>query len=440
MNLIKVENIKELFVFHNKIGNRYFLLTRDGSSIILSRKDYFSLKNNKINEELKNRLLNRNLFEYQLVEVIKEVRPTFYLIEITQQCNLKCKYCFRGEHNNKVISFEMLEKVLSNIYVTIKKYNINNFSIQPWGGEPLLYMDRVLFIREYFDKLNLHPHISIETNGVLLNVETLKKLLVADIYIGISIDGIKEIQDNQRPCLYEGQSSSDIVRENIIKIKNKYPNYSFGSISVYTKESLFFLEKNIKYISEDLLINNLKLNIVKDNSYFDGLSMNEKEIEDFYCRMFRYIRKNNQIVESNIFERAYNLIFNYNNNICISLGCMGGYKMVAYSVDGELYNCELIGMDNQKIGNINDDIVDSIEKGIESYNPYYNDKQTEECKSCPWWHFCKGGCSANCLRQNTKYDIDGCIINKTLYPLIINSILKKDKLYKAIIKRYGGRK
>lgn len=443
MKIIKIHNIKEVFVFTKKFRKDCFLLSKDGCSILLSKREYRLISQGKINDKIKTKLERRNMFENQKVIEEKVVKPTFYLIEITQQCNLNCNYCFRGEHNSKVISYETLEKVLENIYHTVKENNIKNFSIQPWGGEPLLYIDRIAFIRNYFNKLNLYPNISVETNGIMLNLDNFEKLLEADIHIGLSIDGVKEIQDFQRPFIGDGvKSSSDIIEKNILKIKEKYPLYNFGSISVYTSSSLPYIKSNIEYLYKKLFIKSIKFNVVKDNSFHNGIGLNENQIKELYLKLYKIIKKYNEknmnIVEANIFERTLNLLYNYKKNICISSGCMGGYKMVAYSTDGELYNCELIGMENQKIGGIKDDIVSSIRKNIDENNPYYNEKKNDDCLKCPWWQFCKGGCSASCLRQNTKYDVDGCIINKTLYPLIINSILNKDKLYKSIVKNYKG--
>jgi uncharacterized radical SAM superfamily Fe-S cluster-containing enzyme len=52
-----------------------------------------------------------------------------YLVDITNKCNIKCKYCYH-DNNNQIIPFEM---VMSDIYD-----NINLGPIFLTGGEPTL--------------------------------------------------------------------------------------------------------------------------------------------------------------------------------------------------------------------------------------------------------------------------------------------------------------
>ena len=57
-----------------------------------------------------------------------------YIFYLTNSCNLKCKYCYEKNKLNKVIDFNIIERLLK------KRINSKdtNTTIAFFGGEPLL--------------------------------------------------------------------------------------------------------------------------------------------------------------------------------------------------------------------------------------------------------------------------------------------------------------
>ena len=76
-----------------------------------------------------------------------------------------------------------------------KKYNIKDFCIQPWGGEPLIAFDKIKRMDDAFKSADLHPLISIETNASLITEELAEEASKRNIRLGISIDGHSEVQN-----------------------------------------------------------------------------------------------------------------------------------------------------------------------------------------------------------------------------------------------------
>lgn len=357
---------------------------------------------------------------------------------MTNGCNLNCVYCFRGEHKDKKISFETLDNVLNSIieYSTKKK---SNFVIQAWGGEPLIEIKKVLYIRKYFNHLGIHPSITVETNGLLLNEKNVTKLLSNDISFGISIDGDKIVQDGQRP-LPDGSGSFDLIKNNILKIKQKYPLLPLSALVVITKESYKRVKEIIDCLVKELGFTNLKINLVRSNDSSPKKieELNDKEIRWTYNTVFwkinELVSKGYKISEGNISIRASNLFKGNIQDICLSRGCQGGYKMIAFDVNGEIYNCELIGDESQHIGNYNSDFDQSVIASKESGNPYFKEKKIDKCNKCKYYEFCKGGCSTHILHTNKDIDEQMCSINKKLYPLIKLSKLLRLPIYKTLPK------
>ena len=427
------KELKDFFSFHTFLGKNVIFLSKDGNSCILSFFQYLLFKLNFFTRNIDNLL--KSLYG-ETEELRLEVKPTFFIIELTNNCNLRCKYCFRGEHKNEIMSNTMLNAVVDQISSYVKENRIEHFTIQPWGGEPLLEIDKIVLIRKLFKKKNLYPKISCETNGLLLTEKNLKLLFENNVQVGISLDGHPEINDNHRPLPNNGKSSN-IIENNIRVAHEKYPLLSFGGISVISKDSLESLPKIMEYLNKNLGIKYSKFNILKPNPYISsGIdSPNENEIIKLYTDVFKYMKQNVDFMEGNVVTRYRNILHNENNDICLSRGCRGGYAMVAYDTNGNIFNCEMIGNEEQKLGTYKDDIIQSIKKSIANKNPYFNVRHKKECDECPWHPFCRGGCTSFRLNRNTEVDEEGCIINKTIYPMIIKSIATNDKLYNVLRKK-----
>lgn len=421
--------IKSFYSFSTIFSNNIFLITEDGYTACISKLEYTFLNLNiKSKKILSSNWINCFFSPSELEDEIK-IQPTFFLIELTNNCNLRCKYCFRGKHINKSITYEKLDNILASISNYVLKNKILNFSIQPWGGEPMLEIDKIIHIREYFDNIDLHPTITCETNGVLLTKDNAKRFILNDIDFGISVDGVPEIHNFNRP-LSNLNPSSNIIFTNINNFYNEYPNYKLSGITTNTADSISRIKDNLYFLVEQLHFKNLKMNFVKNNPYISNEidTFSPTQLSKFYKELYKNVKniskKYKDISEGNISVRIQNLLYRSSNDICNSHGCRGGRKMFAFDIDGNIYNCELIGDETQFLGTYKDDFISIIEKSIKT-NGYFKEKRNDECKNCPYEYFCMGGCSSICLYEKTNTDSLTCAINKTIYPLIIKDIISK---------------
>lgn len=108
-------------------------------------------------------------------------------LQITNQCNLRCRHCYIGEKPPQKLSVKQITVVLREFE------EMQGLRLMVTGGEPLLYSD--------FDALNdILPDFSIRkvlfTNGLMLNKNLLGRLNVDEIQI--SIDGLEKAHDALR--------------------------------------------------------------------------------------------------------------------------------------------------------------------------------------------------------------------------------------------------
>ncbi len=127
---------------------------------------------------------------------MKGLLPKWIVFQLTKRCNLKCKMCYEwGQHGSYTkedrksdLDFKVIEKIIDSTSKGNPKYEF-------FGGEPLLYPGIFELIKQI---RNSGCNIDFPTNGTL--VEKYKKELIESgpNCIWISVDGAREINDQQR--------------------------------------------------------------------------------------------------------------------------------------------------------------------------------------------------------------------------------------------------
>ena len=300
-------------------------------------------------------LISSNIKESKEKEI--EVRPEFFMIDMTNKCNLRCNYCLRNlEQEENCISTEKLRDIGKFITTYCDEYKIANISVQAWGGEPLLEKNKIIALTKFITPQKTKVHYSIETNATLLTNDVIEELYKNHIGIGISIDGDRKCHDLQRTFV-SGKGSYDTVKKNLLQAQRYYKN-KIGTITTITKQTAVHIEKIIEHLVLDLHISNIKLNFVHASTYTHGQNqcLNTQEIADTELRILYKIielqERGYDVMEHNIFIKLKNLLFREYADICLSCGCCGGEKMIVFDMDGNIYPCELTDDASFVIGSI----------------------------------------------------------------------------------------
>lgn len=427
------------YVFKGK--NKNFLLTKYGTSIIVDDQLMKKIEKEDLDEDLTLKLIQRGFIKYknskEIMNCYDVVKPTFFLLDLTECCNLNCSYCFR-QLEGKNMNIEMAFKICDYIKKYCKSNNIKKICIQPWGGEPLLKFDLIKRIQDYFENSGITVKMIIETNATLIDKKIANELYDRDFGVGVSIDGDEKNHNLQRK-FSNGEGSYYKVITGIEKLNNAGYEKKIGTICVITKNNYMNIKEIIKHFVFDLGLKNLKFNLVKTND--TDLSLSENEIEKFSIDMFdtiiEIIKSGTDVMVSDLRYRLENLLKRANNSMCISCGCMSGRKMISFNYKGDIFPCQMSDFYAEKIGNIEDenDLIELIKKSIDKSVLYKLDKN-EKCKDCPWWYYCKGGCKANKVYQyKFSEDIDKheCMYNRVIYPKLINLILDSPEIVRKIV-------
>lgn len=171
-------------------------------------------------------------------------------IYLTDDCNMKCNYCYEGNEKNKsVLSEDKLKTVLQYI---IDNNPVNDpIDLVFLGGEPLLnpkMMVKAIEIinSKYADCKDLF-HYSITTNGTLLTRDIIDFLIENSFQISISVDGDEETHNLNRKSK-NGKSVFPIVMKNIKYLIEK--DVDFSVRMTVTKNNVHKFYNNVKFFDD----------------------------------------------------------------------------------------------------------------------------------------------------------------------------------------------
>ncbi|ERM90695.1 hypothetical protein O163_14555 [Caldanaerobacter subterraneus subsp. yonseiensis KB-1] len=181
--------------------NKYDIYEIDDETFNLFEEIYFEVEkgvlfDENINESTpKKKEIYELLFRFRNYNSSGERETTQIRIHTSNECNLKCKYCYanHGDYNQgqAIMTEEIAEKVADFIKLNFPKFKVIVF----FGGEPLLGFKAMGKICE---KMGKEIHYIVNTNLTILNEEIIKLINEYSINVTGSIDGPKEIHDLNR--------------------------------------------------------------------------------------------------------------------------------------------------------------------------------------------------------------------------------------------------
>ncbi|MEW6455149.1 MAG: 12,18-didecarboxysiroheme deacetylase [Acidobacteriota bacterium] len=112
---------------------------------------------------------------------------------MTRTCNLKCVHCY-SQSTNKIYEDELTTHEAKKLIEDLASYGVPVLLFS--GGEPLIRKD---FFELAIHAKNLGIRTVVSTNGTLITKDVARSLKKIGLsYVGISLDGIEETNDNFR--------------------------------------------------------------------------------------------------------------------------------------------------------------------------------------------------------------------------------------------------
>lgn len=297
-------------------------------------------------------------------------------LEINQKCNLKCKYCYLYDNNNRSMDFYLAKKSIEYAIHKVKLHEDKTIFLNFLGGEPLIDFELMKLIVEYCEGMHsLNWKYSVSTNGTLITKEVIDFLICYKFDIKISLDGNAEINNVNR-VLPNGEGSYKLVNNNI-PLLNYYQTKLKRAVqvtAVFTRETLKFYSYSLKFLTQVKGFKYISTTLDTNESWNpDDLLLLESEIRKGYRIFDESYDDGNPFYWKNFF----NFVKGYKNQSVRNV-CGAGIIDIYVNCEGRIYTCAL--------GITNDISIGDIDYGVDENKIISlhknNEKNKQRCNEC----------------------------------------------------------
>lgn len=366
-------------------------------------------------------------------------------LNMSQECNLACRYCYGDEGTYGGGSLRMDTEIAEKCVEFIMKYSGNNKRVNLifFGGEPLLNFDTIIHTIDYAkimeSQSNKKVRFSMTTNGTLLTEDKLRYLMEKDVGIQISIDGPKSFHDSIRPLKGDGSSYDQII-PNIKRLIENRPGKVTARATI-TREFLD-LEQIITHLFS-IGFGNVHVAPCTGNEGPLYLTTKDyrkltKQYED-YTDIFIDKFKNNEFHSFSNLIKYVRLTMSSKSPKLYACGAFRSY--LGASSDGELYPCHrFVGHDEFHLGNVDGGLKSEMQKKF-LRNAWI--ENMPKCKKCWARYLCGGSCYHDSLVATGdiyKPNPDYCKFQKRIIELAMyinhKFTVDREKTLEEMIKIY----
>lgn len=323
------------------------------------------------------------------------------VFEVTNRCNLSCKYCGYGELYS---NYDVREGVDLNAAKGKKvlDYFIERWKLRPprsykremyisfYGGEPLLNMpfikEMVAYVEQHFPK-EINYQFSMTSNCVLLQ-KNMDYLAEKNFHLLISLDGNEEAQSYR--VNHAGINSFATIIPQIKALKENYPDYFRESVQfnavIHNRNTvegvLDFVKREFDKTPRISELNDSGINPEKVDEFFKTFqniavslekSKHRERTEQTYFIELPKVRGLGIFTTrfTDNYVRTYDEFFiSTNCERLYSPGtCIPFSKKIFVTSTGKVYPCERIGEDHP-LGSV--DEVNGLQIDRESIVAFYN--------------------------------------------------------------------
>lgn len=344
-------------------------------------------------------------------------KPQAVTMLLTNDCNLACSYCFESNKGKDYMPKEMALDILKATYNIVDPM-AGIFTLNMFGGEPLMNWDTFKAVCDYVLENNLKIRITATTNLTLLTDEMIDYIDELSIPILVSVDGIKEVHDKHR-C-----NSFDKVIENMKKLIDRDLGYLIEARMTVAPDTAKYMYESVKMLV-DLGINNIA-NVPASDLEWDAQSIqdykdNYEKILDMYIDIL-----NDETNKRNIslykVDQALNLALEpikEDTSMCN----IGNPRWVIVDWKGDIWPCpdypttDNVDLIAGKIGNF----YTGVDETKVDPKPMVATYELERCKGCEAISICKSGCPYENYTKNGKFNeptIGYCTLQKAFVEII----------------------
>lgn len=289
-----------------------------------------------------------------MIPAIENYSGLTITFQVTEDCNLRCKYCYEIDKKPGELSFDYAKKFIDIILSDPDPINVLDTEMS-WilkqglildfiGGDALMVPALCENILQYFQ---FHAYelkhrwanrwrASISTNGTLFANPKVRDFLTkykGNLSLGVSIDGCPEIHDSNRIF----RDGSGTIKE-IMKWWPWYLDYmgleNASTKATCNRESIPYLYRSVKFMHEELGLRHINMNFI-----FEDMKLTENELSllnEEMCKTVEYVLEHNQDLHFSMFDKNFGIGLPMKDP---DKGWCGSGAMPCLSINGRIYPC-----------------------------------------------------------------------------------------------------
>ncbi|MDY9925068.1 radical SAM/SPASM domain-containing protein [Methanosarcina sp.] len=361
----------------------------------------------------------------------KGVQYDAVILFLTNQCNLRCSYCYAssGEHQTQQMPWDLAK---ASIDFVMREVVRNHSPIMTLGfhggGEPTLNWDVLTRATDYAHSLEKKNNIQLQVTGAFNGYwpeKVLHYIIKNFTELSLSFDGMPSVQNSQRPAINKKDSFPRVAKTLHTLDQVQFP---YGIRMTVTNDSVCDLAENISFICE-----NFKPKKIQVEPAFNvgRAKKNKSTITDLDIFVDQFIRgfKEAEKHQITLFYSGARL------DALTQRFCLAACRALVVTPDGDITTCfETYSREHPLsqhfiVGSYRGNRQFFIEEEKLRHHFSRTIESIPHCEGC----FCKWHCAGDCaIKTFSEETIDGfhsterCFVNQELIKFFLLNKIKEN--------------
>lgn len=365
-----------------------------------------------------------------MISPVEQFQGLNCTINTTEDCNLRCKYCYETCKSPKTIEFDKCKKFIDLILDdpdpcllkgTDKEDIYQGYIFDFIGGDSLMNVDildkTMTYLSTKFASMNddRKPlrgwRCSLSSNGTLFTLPKVREFCEKwkkSLSLGVSIDGNPEIHDANR-VFPDGTGSMKTILEGWPWYQKNFPIESQSTKATCARNTIPHLYDSLVWMHEELGLNYINQNFIMEDT---GCTEEDYKMLDMQLgRCVQYVWDHRNELYWSMIDRTRVCVPNNEKAIqeakerFYTSGFCGSGCMPTLSIDGNIYPC-FRWLPHTQNGQAGIMCVGNVDEGLthkENFTKIQEcskrcnctkDPKCLECELEPLCPYCIGGCYA----------------------------------------------
>mgnify|MGYP002656769641 CR=1 FL=1 len=375
-------------------------------------------------------IIPENMDELALIRY-KNKKATFASRELrivvypTQDCNLKCWYCYENHVPNTRLTKEISERIEKFVSKEIERNSFDKLHVTFFGGEPLTDFNTIAYplckaLKNKVEGVGKEFTCFFVTNGSLIKEDTIEKLKKIQPNLQITIDGNKEQHDKVRIWKDKDKPTFEHIMWAIHKLTAEIDKKYFITLRInYDNNTLLGADDILDQIKN---IDPTKIFIHFERVWQTMNDVSKDQIKLLLNTMEKFIKAGFVVNQGAFRGLPYSCPSEMNNFVVINY-------------DGTIHKCNGRTLTAKtKYGILSDDGILELNESLVAKRIGKSTFEQQECLKCKMLPMCMGPCSQKLLEHGGKWTKEICTLNSI--DTSLSDYLSIDFLVQSLINKY----